>query len=150
MDVQEDDYPDGGDEQRRDDENVPPLVMIGEYGNGNIQHKHSSRGRDRVKLSLHGAEAEGVDNGRGKECDAIPRNDESKVRETTEDDLEILEDPNNVPPGLLSVELRVAELLSEPGLDKYPLVIGQPLCFFRKVSNEEEHDNSQYNGYESL
>jgi len=150
VDVQEDDYPTGGDEQRQEDEDIPPLVIVGGNGDDNIQHESSSRGRNRVKLSRDGAVAERSDDGRGKEGDAIPRNDESKVRETTEDDLGILEDSKNVPPGLLSVKLRVSELLSKPGLGKCPFVIGQPLGFLREVSDKEEYDNSECNGHETL
>ena len=59
MNVQEDDYPDGGDQQRREDEDVSPPITIGENGDNNIQHEASSRWRDRIKLSHDGAVAEG-------------------------------------------------------------------------------------------
>jgi len=44
------------------------------------------------------------------------------VHQTTKDDLEILENTENIPPGRVSVKLRVTNILSEPGLDEDLLI----------------------------
>ena len=104
----------------------------------------------RVELSLDGAIAKGSDDRGGEEGIAIASNDETEVHETAEDDLEIHEDTENVPPGWLDVELGVTDVLSKPGLDEGPLVIGQPPGFLGKVGGEEEHDNGASNSRETL
>jgi len=150
MDVQEDDYPDDGDEQHREDEDEPPFVVIGGGSDDHAQHEGGDPGGDGIELSLDGAVAEGSEDGGSKVGVAVPWNDESKVHETPEDDFEIFEDTEDIPPSRLNVELGVPNILSELCPDERFIVIGKPLGFFREVGDEEKHDRGAYNGHETL
>jgi len=150
VDVQKDDNPNDGDEEKGENEDVPPLVIIGGDSDDHTQPKRDGPRRDRIELSLDRTVAERSDDGGGEEGIAIPRNDEAEVHETTEEDLEILEDTEDIPPSRPSVELGVTNILSEPGLDEGPLFLRQPLGFLREVRGEKEHDNGTSNSQETL
>jgi len=150
VNIQEDDYPDDSDEQHREDEDEPPLVIIGGGSDDHTQRECGDPGGNRVELGLDGTVTEGSEDGGGELGVAISRNDKSKVHETAEDDLEILEDTENIPPGRVNIKLRIADILSEPGLDKGLFVIGQPLGLLREISDEEKDDNGTSDGHETL
>ena len=150
MYVQEDDRSDGGDDQHWEDEDVPPLVIIRGSGDDHTHHEGGSCGGDRVELGHGGAISGGSEDSGSEEGVGISGNDDSEVRETTEDDLEILDDIENIPPGRSSVELRISDIISEPGLDEGPLFVGQPPSFLREVWDEENYGNGAYNGRETL
>jgi len=124
VDSQEDDQSNDGDKHQREDEDVSPLVIVGGGRDDHTQREGGNPGGDRVELSLNGAETEGSEDSGGEVRITIPRNDEAEIHETTEDDLEILEDAENIPPGRLNIELRITYILSEPCLDKGFLAIG--------------------------
>jgi len=76
--------------------------------------------------------------------------DEPEGSETAEDEPEVLESTKNLPPGRVCIELRIADILCEPGPNKRLLVVRQPLDFLREVRNEEKEGRGACGGHETL
>jgi len=149
-DGQEDDHSNDRDEHQREDEDVPPFVIVRCSSDDHTHHETGNPGGDGVELSLNGAEAERSDDSGGEVGVTASRNDETEVHETTEDDLEVLEDAKDIPPGRLSDELGVTHILSEPCLDKGLLIIRQPFYFLREVRGQEKNDSGAHDGHDTL
>lgn len=103
-----------------------------------------------VKLCLHRAVAERLDDAGRKVGVTIGGDDEAKVHESSEDDLGVLEDIENITKRRLALSARAALIGPEPRGDIVPLLGCQPLGLLGEVGQEEVEEEAGKDGQGTL
>jgi hypothetical protein len=103
-----------------------------------------------VELGLDCAVAIGLDDSGGKVGISIGRDDEAKVHEPAEEDLEVFEDAADVTAADLALGSGLALVDLETGADVGTLVLGEPLGVFREVREAEEECDTDERGEGAL
>lgn len=103
-----------------------------------------------MKLCLDAVISVGLDDTRCEVGIPVRRDDETKVHETSDNDLVVLEDASDVAEGDLALNGRAALVRAQASRDKGLLIFAEPLHIFWEVGQPEEEEDTNDDSEEAF
>lgn len=134
--------------QERERETV--LKFVAEVGDDHGEGEGGRPRRDRVELRADRGIAVGLDDAGGEEGVPVRRHDEPKVHEPAHENLVVSEDIDDVLDADGPLSSGATLILAEAILDVGALVVGEPLCVFGEIGDDEVEGDCDHGGQEAL